>query len=217
MHDNTDTMGEAELVSNRRARREQFRRTIATLADLFPAAFVADKRAPHRPLKVGIHADLIATGLVTPREVRNAPVIYDGRRMYQAALAAGGPRFDLDGNIAGEVTPDQVEHAADAVARIEAKTTAKVNALRKQKAARKAARERWEATQELVKPTLRQGDDRPPKFRTRPKPAENTSPTAFSASTSTPKASPPSDSAPRRFSLTDLKAAAAARRNGGAS
>jgi len=81
---------EGEPISNRQARREQFKRTIAVIAELFPAAFVADKWAPHRPLKIGIHADLAATGLVTRRECTIALTAYTGRLQYQRALAAGG-------------------------------------------------------------------------------------------------------------------------------
>jgi sRNA-binding protein len=127
-----------EFVSNRRARKKEAKRVISLLAERLPAAFVADKRAPHRLLKVGVHTDLVATGLLAPREVKNALVVYTGRPMYQAALAGGGARVCLDGNPAGEVTQDQIGHAVDAVASIEAKA----EAVRKQKAARKAARER---------------------------------------------------------------------------
>jgi ProP effector len=129
-----------EPISNRRARREQFKRTIAIVTELFPAAFVTDKSKPHRPLKMGIGQDLVARGVLQPKECQ-ALSSYVARRMYQAALAAGGPRLDLDGNIAVEVTPDHVEHAADAVARIEGRATAKAEAARKQKAARKVAKE----------------------------------------------------------------------------
>jgi sRNA-binding protein len=203
-----------ESTSNRRARKEETKRVISLVAERFPAAFVADKGAPHRPLKVGVHADLLATGLLTPREVRNALVVYTGRLQYQRAVAAGGARFDLGGNVAGEVTQDQIEHAVAAVACLDAKAIAKAEAVRKEKALRKAARQRWEAAQE-IETTCHQGDDRPPKSAIQPKPAENASLSAVSASTSTPKASPPSDStAPRRDGLAELRRAALAKKGG---
>jgi sRNA-binding protein len=114
-----------ESVSNRRARKEEAKRVISLLAERSPAAFVADKWAPHRPLKVGIHADLLSTGLLTPREVRNALVVYTGRLQYQRAVAAGGARVGLDGAVAGEVTQDQIEKAVAVIASIEAKVVAK--------------------------------------------------------------------------------------------
>jgi sRNA-binding protein len=70
---------------------------IAKLATRFPAAFVADRRQPHKPLKIGIDADLIAAGHLTRREVKSALRCYTSRRMYHVAVAAGGSRFDLDG------------------------------------------------------------------------------------------------------------------------
>jgi hypothetical protein len=78
---------------------------ITALAELFPRAFTTERWRPHKPLKVGVHADLIATGALTPREVRAALRVYTKRRMYLAAVAAGGFRHDLDGNPAGEVNP----------------------------------------------------------------------------------------------------------------
>jgi ProP effector len=210
MYDNTTIAGaprtEGEAISNRRARKEEAKRVISLLAERLPAAIVADKEKRHKPLRIGIHADMVATGLVTPRECTIALTVYCGRVQYQRALAGGGARVGLNGDVAGEVTQDQIEHAVAAVARIEAKA----DALRKQKAARKAVRLRWEAAQE-VEPTLRQGDDRPFKSRTQPKPVE----TAGLAPTSTPKASPPSDStAPRRDGLAELRRAALAKTEG---
>jgi sRNA-binding protein len=191
MHDVTiDTTAasrtEGEPISNRRARREELKRTIVVIAELFPAAFVADKWAQHRPLKIGIHVDLVATGLVTPRECTIALTAYTGRLQYQRAIATGGSRVDLGGNIAGEVTQDQIEHAVAVVASIEAKAIAKAEAVRKEKALRKAAKE--------------MAAEQHPASRTPP----------------SPPPPPSDGATPRRLGLADLKHAAAARRNGGA-
>jgi sRNA-binding protein len=128
---------QAEIQSVRRALIDAARQHIAALSELFPACIVADKWETHRPLKVGMHADLLATGLLTPREVRNALVVYTGRLQYQRALAAGGPRFDLDGNVVGEVAADEIEHARAVVAQMEAKVLAQAEAARIEKAERK--------------------------------------------------------------------------------
>jgi sRNA-binding protein len=93
---------------------------IAVLAGLFPAAFTAERWQPHRPLKIGIHQDLVDRGVLLPNECRVLRW-YVLRRMYQVALAAGGSRYDLDGNVAGDVSPEQIEGAKANVALIEAK------------------------------------------------------------------------------------------------
>jgi sRNA-binding protein len=84
---------------------------IAALATIFPQTFTAEKWRPHRPLKIGIHLDLIATGILSQHEAWPALRSYTRRRMYLAAVAAGGPRIDLDGNPAGEVTPAEAAWA----------------------------------------------------------------------------------------------------------
>ncbi len=93
---------------------------IDALAELFPV-FVADWRKPHRPLKLGVHQDLLNRGVLTPKECHVVLPVYTGRRQYQKALAAGGPRFDLDGNPAGEVTAEQVHIAKAKLAAIKQK------------------------------------------------------------------------------------------------
>src|SRR5215472_8225161 len=71
--------------------------TLSALAELFPAVLVADGWKPHRPLKLGIHRDLIDCGVLSPDECRVVLRRYCLRLMYRRAIAAGGPRFGLDG------------------------------------------------------------------------------------------------------------------------
>lgn len=78
---------------------------ISIVADLFPRAFIAERWQPRKVLKIGIDTDLIATGILTPSEVESALSSYTSHRTYLVATAAGGFRFDLDGNPAGEVAP----------------------------------------------------------------------------------------------------------------
>ncbi len=88
------------------------------LPALYPACF--DWRQP-RPLKLGIHRDLIAAGHPN-RIVRGALGAYCSRRAYLKAMRAGVPRIDLQGQPAGEITPDE---AAEARARLSGATPAK--------------------------------------------------------------------------------------------
>jgi sRNA-binding protein len=116
--------------------------TISALAELFPFAFTAEQWKPHRPLKRGIHNDLIERGVLLARECRVLRW-YVSRRMYQLALAAGGARYNLDGQPAGEATLEEADRAKAAVAAIEARQKRRAAAARadvdKERAARKAA------------------------------------------------------------------------------
>jgi ProP effector len=115
--------------------------TISALAELFPAVFVADRWKPHKPLKIGIHQDLIDAGVLSPDECRDVLRLYTWRLQYQKVVAAGGPRFDLDGHADGEVSPDEIAHAKAIVTAIEQKREAKARAIAtEKKAARKAAK-----------------------------------------------------------------------------
>ena len=111
--------------------------TIVSLAELFPAVFVADRWKPHRPLKLGIHRDLVDRGVLLSDECRAVFRRYCSRLMYQRALAAGGPRYGLNGEPAGEVTADQIAAGKSVVTAIEAKRAAKAKAIA---AARKTAK-----------------------------------------------------------------------------
>src|SRR5262245_24081044 len=88
---------------------------LAKLVELYPACFAAEASGPHRPLKIGIYADLRTRGL----KAAEVGVLgaYTRRLAYLKAVAAGGLRYDLGGNPCGEVTADQM---ADAQAKIEA-------------------------------------------------------------------------------------------------
>jgi ProP effector len=79
---------------------------MALLAERFPRCFDKRKR---RPLKIGINADVVVAmaGTMTARDVTNALRFYTGSVLYQRALTAGAGRLDLDGNLAGMVTPQE--------------------------------------------------------------------------------------------------------------
>lgn len=71
-----------------------------------------------KPLKVGvlddIQQDIAARGLTIGAGVLKAAIAsYTRRIRYKKALAAGGARYDLNGQPCGEVTPEQQQEAAD--------------------------------------------------------------------------------------------------------
>lgn len=73
-----------------------------------------------KPLKVGVLNDLMqdisARNLTIGAGVLKAAIAsYTRRIRYQKALAAGGARYDLNGQPCGEITPEQQQEAADAL------------------------------------------------------------------------------------------------------
>ena len=92
---------------------------LARLAEAFPQTFVLEKYRPHRPLKVGIAADLVERWPAVERHALAAALtVYTRRIMYLRSLVAGAARVDLEGNPAGEVTVQDAEHAAARLAKI---------------------------------------------------------------------------------------------------
>ena len=92
---------------------------LARLTEAFPQTFVLEKHRPHRPLKVGIAADIPARCPAVERRVLSAALsVYARRVMYLQSLVAGAARIDLDGKAAGEVTARDAEYAAAKLAGI---------------------------------------------------------------------------------------------------
>lgn len=87
-----------------------------------PKALLADLRArfpvlaEFRPLKIGIHLDVRAAlqgeGIANIRIAR-ALHFHAGHGLYLKALANGGPRYNLAGDVDGEVSEDQQKRAAE--------------------------------------------------------------------------------------------------------
>jgi ProP effector len=99
--------------------KEDIHAALARLAEWFPQTFVLEKHLPHRPLKVGIAADILARcPVLTRRELGPVLGVYAKRVMYLQSLVAGAIRIDLDGNPAGEVSAADAEHAAATLAEI---------------------------------------------------------------------------------------------------
>jgi ProP effector len=91
---------------------EQIDVVVARLAAAFPQTFVLEKHLAHRPLKIGIAADIRAALPDLPRGVLDrALAAYTKRLMYLQAIVVGADRIDLDGNPAGQVTSAEAGHA----------------------------------------------------------------------------------------------------------
>jgi sRNA-binding protein len=115
------------------------------LIEQFPDCFGCND---HRPLKIGIHKDLMARG-VDRRAVRLGLSRYCGHIGYHNALVEGATRIDLDGQPAGIVTAQEAGFAAkNYAAMLEA-------AVRKQKArCEQAAQGHKAAAEARQRPTV---------------------------------------------------------------
>lgn len=85
------------------------------LVAIFPECF---NRPSPKPLKIGIGAELLPLAGTHPelegvsrKQIRQALAFYTGSNAYRKAVAAGGPRYGLNGQPDGEVTPEQQEFA----------------------------------------------------------------------------------------------------------
>lgn len=101
-----------------KAQWKQFKQ-IGLLAEFWPVLFDPDNP---KPLKIGIHDDMeqdvIRRGLTLEAgKLKTALACYARRMKYQKALAAGGARYDLNGEPYGEITPEQQQEAADDINR----------------------------------------------------------------------------------------------------
>jgi sRNA-binding protein len=109
-------MATASPKQSRQAmRRQEWRQTaeatVWLLIELYPACFVMLGR-DRRPLKIGIHADILARAPSFPEpELSQGLAWYTGAVEYQRALMRRKPRIDLDGNDAGQPTPEEAEAA----------------------------------------------------------------------------------------------------------
>ncbi len=85
-----------------------------------PAELLAELRsrwpvlAEAKPLKLGIRQELrAALDGISGVRIAHALLLHIATPTYQTAVAAGGPRYALDGSLCGEVTAKQQHHAQD--------------------------------------------------------------------------------------------------------
>ena len=70
----------------------------------------------NRPLAIGVHKAINASHPEVDKQALKMTLKrYTASTKYLKAVAAGGARYDLDGNPAGEITPEQQKQANDAL------------------------------------------------------------------------------------------------------
>ena len=166
--------------------------TIAQLAQLYPACFYV-ARHERRPLKIGIRRDLAALDRIGRRELDSVLAWYVNGISYLQSLKVGADRIGLDGAPSGVVSQEDEAHAREKLAAL---GTRRVNMRVEQKPRLKAA--------DL---TVAPGD-RPPS----PRHATQVRSPAGDQARATAPPRKPEAAAPVRLSLSELRAAAAARK-----
>jgi len=105
----------------------------------FPAVFTARGAAP-RPLMVGVDIAAAVGDAIPAKDLQHFLRSWTKRPEYQAALAAGGARYDLDGQVVGSVTPEESAAAAERLAAIPAESLVPGNYRRRKNRKRAASR-----------------------------------------------------------------------------
>lgn len=128
----TGDLRDPEAAAGKKAKPHQLtptarrnRRRMDNLIKHFPEVL---RRKEPMPLKVGILDDMVNSlqargATMGPGQVKAALAGYTSARRYLRALAAGGPRYGIDGQPCGEVTPEHQQIAADAIYQQNARPT----------------------------------------------------------------------------------------------
>lgn len=140
---------------------------IAYIAECFPKCFTLEGEA--KPLKIGIFQDLADRLADDPKvsktQLRAALRQYTSSWRYLHGVKPGEVRVDLDGNPAGELDEEHVEHAKTALA----ESKAKVQARRKEQ----AKKTRDEGKAKTAKPAAKKPQQaRRPQAKSAPKAAK---------------------------------------------
>jgi ProP effector len=164
---------------------------IANLCKRFPV-FELQQHEPHRPLALKIREQIWQRWPDVDRDALSIMLRwYTQRRMYLLSVIAGGNRYNLDGDAAGEITPSEIEYAKKLLAGIDAK---------KLKAADEAAANYQRQHEERERNAVRQAKTKPQRRPVKPLASESSS-----------QQRPPV----RHLSRVELAALAKARRIGG--
>ncbi|MDA9556089.1 RNA chaperone ProQ [Vibrio sp.] len=128
---------------------------IAYIAECFPKCFTVEGEA--KPLKVGIFQDLAERlsedSKVSKTQLRAALRQYTSSWRYLHGVKAGAIRVDLDGNPAGELEEEHVEHAKQTLDESKARVKARrVEQAKKQKEQGKKAKSSTEPKAKTRRP-----------------------------------------------------------------
>lgn len=83
----------------------EYQQTLKTLSDKFPKIFIKDEV---KVLKVGIHKDAKERTDLKSREISRFFHKYCNSKAYKKAHIEGASRYDLDANVVGTITAEEV-------------------------------------------------------------------------------------------------------------
>lgn len=93
----------------------------AKLCERFPV-FEPRQNEPHKPLALKIREQIWQRWPDVDRDALSVTLRwYTQRRTYLLSVIAGGNRYNLDGEPAGEITPSEVEYATKMLANVDAR------------------------------------------------------------------------------------------------
>lgn len=98
---------------------DKIKANIEALKKAYPKAF-SDER---RPLKLGIHKEILGSKFTRTQKIELAYVMrhWCSNVVYLKNISAGGHRYDLHGNEAGEVSEENIKSATEGLHALYAK------------------------------------------------------------------------------------------------
>lgn len=106
------------------------------LIEKYPLCFFA-REQNRKPIKLRIFHDL--AGVMPEAELAMALRYYCGNMGYLRASKPGAARIDLEGDVAGEVSPEQAAHARQQVLKLVERQAARAKAKRDYRASKRDA------------------------------------------------------------------------------
>lgn len=92
---------------------DKIKANIEALKKAYPKAFNDERR----PLKLGIHKEILGSEFTRTQKIELAHVLrhWCNNRIYLKNISAGGHRYDLQGNEAGEVSEENIKSATESL------------------------------------------------------------------------------------------------------
>lgn len=153
-------ISQKKIEAKRKKEYEANRKALDELCELYPEVF--SPTAP-KPLQIGVHEAIAADGKLSKTRIRRALNLYVRMRKYIACLTEGADRVTLGGEITGQVTAEEAQHAQEKLAEID-----KRRAARKPNAGTKGPRKPARNKQSQAKPAKNTQKPRKPKAESTP-------------------------------------------------